>query len=321
MKKQPSVSAPDPEYLYFWMLAIRRLEQTLKKLYVDHRIYGALHLSIGQEAVPVGVCAALNDGDRILSTHRSHGHYVAKTHDIEGAVAELMGRATGCSRGHGGSIHLFNYEKGFLGSNGIVGGGIPLALGAAFSAKYQGENRIGATFFGDGAANQGILHETLNLAALLKVPFLAVCENNGVAATTPVEKSTADPDRTKLAAAYDIPAISADGSDVEAVYDAASKAVDHLRQGKGPFLLNFRTCRWEPHCGIIPDTRDPKVMEDWRTNHDPLKLLAARHKRLFTAKKLAAVEADVMARIDDAVARAEASPEPDLEQFKRNFGV
>ena len=170
--KEKNISVPSVEYFYRWMTAIRHLEKKFKELYIDHKIQGALHLSIGQEAVPVGVCAALSDGDKIFSTHRSHGHYIAKTHDIEGAVAELLGRASGCSKGYGGSMHLFNYDKGFLGGNGIVGGGISLALGAAFSAFYRNNGQIGAAFFGDGAANQGILHETLNLASLLKVPFL-----------------------------------------------------------------------------------------------------------------------------------------------------
>jgi pyruvate dehydrogenase E1 component alpha subunit len=218
-------------------------------------------------------------------------------------------------------MHLYNYAKGFLGGNGIVGGGISLALGTAFSAWYQQNGGIGAAFFGDGAANQGILHETLNLASILKLPFLAVCENNGIAATTPTAKSTAQQDRTKLAKAYDIPALSADGSDVEAVYAAAVKAVKHLRSGKGPFLLNLRTCRWEPHCGIIKDTRDQAELDHWRTNHDPLQVLAGRYPEIFTAEKLAAMEQEIADRLDAAVNRSLYSAAPDLAEFKHNFGV
>lgn len=319
MKKKSS--SPPAEYFYQWMLTIRRLEQKLKELYIDHKIKGALHLSIGQEAVPVGVCAALSDGDKIFSTHRSHGHYIAKTHDVEGAIFELLGRADGCSKGYGGSMHLYNYDKGFLGGNGIVGGGISLALGAAFSAFYQGNGQIGAAFFGDGAANQGILHETLNLASLLKVPFLAICENNGVAATTPVEKSTSEEDRTKLAKAYNIPALSADGSDVEAVYAAAAKAVAHLRSGKGPFLLNLRTCRWEPHCGIIKDTRDQGMLDFWRSERDPLQVLAGRYPELFTSAMMSEMDNAVSARLEKAVNAAMEAPAPGLDEYKRNFGV
>ncbi len=321
MKKNVKTPANSPEYLYRWMLAIRRLEQKLKDLYIDHKINGALHLSIGQEAVPVGVCSALSDGDKIFSTHRSHGHYIAKTHDIEGAVAELLGRADGCSKGYGGSMHLFNYDKGFLGGNGIVGGGISLALGAAFSAFYQNNGQIGAAFFGDGAANQGILHETLNLASLLQVPFLAICENNGVAATTPVEKSTAEIDRGKLAKAYKISSLTADGSDVEAVCAAAKKAVAHLRGGKGPFLLDIRTCRWEPHCGIIKDTRDPQYLDFWRANRDPLQILSERYPEIFTSEKVAALDQEISTRLENAVTASLAAPGPDLNEFKRNFGV
>ena len=304
-----------------WMRIIRYFESSAKELYRAGGIKGALHLSIGQEAVPVGVCAALRDDDKVLSTHRSHGHYIGKTHDVDGAYAELLGKATGCSRGFGGSMHMFNHAKGFLGSNGIVGAGIPLALGAAFAQKYLKTDGIGATFFGDGAANQGILHETLNLASLLKVPFLAVCENNGVAATTPVEKSTSETDRTKLAKAYKISSLSADGSDVEAVYAAASKAVAHLRAGKGPFLLNLRTCRWEPHCGIIKDTRDQKMLDDWRTNHDPLNVIAGRYPELLSSELRAEIGREVDARIEAAVAEAMTAPAPELAEYKRNFGV
>ena len=293
----------------------------IKELYIDHKINGALHLSIGQEAVPVGVCAVLNDEDKIFSTHRSHGHYIGKTHDVEGAVAELLGRADGCSRGYGGSMHLYNYAKGFLGGNGIVGGGISLALGSAFTAWYKNSGGIGAAFFGDGAANQGILHETLNLAALLKLPFLAVCENNGIAATTPTAKSTAQQDRTKLAKAYDIPALSADGSDVEAVYAAACKAAKHLRSGKGPFLLDLRTCRWEPHCGIIKDTRDQAELDVWRNDRDPLKVLAGRYPEIFTAERTAELENEVGGRLEQAVGKSLNSAAPDLAEFKNNFGV
>ena len=319
--KEKNISVPSVEYFYRWMTAIRHLEKKFKELYIDHTIQGALHLSIGQEAVPVGVCAALSDGDKIFSTHRSHGHYIAKTHDIEGAVAELLGRASGCSKGYGGSMHLFNYDKGFLGGNGIVGGGISLALGAAFSAFYRNNGQIGAAFFGDGAANQGILHETLNLASLLKVPFLAICENNGVAATTPVEKSTAEQDRTKLAKAYKISSLSADGSDVEAVYAAAVKAVAHLRAGKGPFLLNLRTCRWEPHCGIIKDTRDQEMIGQWKKFHDPLNVLAERHPEKLTRSAIEEIENSIDQRIGDAVEQALKSPAPSLEEYKNNFGV
>jgi len=304
-----------------WMRIIRYFESSAKELYRAGGIKGALHLSIGQEAVPVGVCAALRDDDKVLSTHRSHGHYIGKTHDVDGAYAELLGKATGCSRGFGGSMHMFNHAKGFLGSNGIVGAGIPLALGAAFAQKYLKTDGIGATFFGDGAANQGTLHETLNLAALKKLPFLAVCENNSVAATTLTGNSTANQDRTLLAAAYSIPAITADGNDVTAVYEAACTAVEHIRSGKGPFLLDLRTYRVEPHCGIIRDTRDKSIRDYYVNEHDPIKMLEKKFPKVFTAAKLAALEKECMAIVDAAQKKALEAPMPDLEQFKLDFGV
>ena len=304
-----------------WMRIIRYFESSAKELYRAGGIKGALHLSIGQEAVPVGVCAALRDDDKVLSTHRSHGHYIGKTHDVDGAYAELLGKATGCSRGFGGSMHMFNHAKGFLGSNGIVGAGIPLALGAAFAQKYLKTDGIGATFFGDGAANQGTLHETLNLAALKKLPFLAICENNTVAATTLTNNSTANQDRTLLAAAYSIPAITADGNDVTAVYAAAAAAVKHIRAGKGPFLLDLRTYRVEPHCGIIRDTRDKSIRDYYVNEHDPLKMLEAKYPKIFTAAKLAELDAECRSIVDAAQQKALEAPMPDLEQFKRDFGV
>jgi len=304
-----------------WMRIIRYFEESAKELYRAGKLKGALHLSIGQEAVPVGVCAALRDDDKVLSTHRSHGHYIGKTHDVNGAFAELLGRATGCSRGFGGSMHMFNREKGFLGSNGIVGAGIPIAMGAAFAQKYKGSDGIGVTFFGDGAANQGTLHETLNLSSLKRLPLLAVCENNGVAATTLTARSTAHQNRQLLAQAYDFPGEMVDGNDVEAVYAAAVKAVKHIRSGKGPYLLDIRTYRCEPHCGIIRDTRDKSIRDYYLGEHDCMKMLAKKYPRIFTAKTLEKLEAEARAVVDTACELAQAAPTPDLEQFKVDFGV
>ena len=304
-----------------WMRIIRYFEESAKEIYRAGKLKGALHLSIGQEAVPVGVCAALRDDDKVLSTHRSHGHYIGKTHDVNGAFAELMGRATGCSRGFGGSMHMFNRAKGFLGSNGIVGAGIPIAMGAAFAQKYKGSDGIGVTFFGDGAANQGTLHETLNLCALKSLPLLAVCENNGVAATTLTAKSTALQDRIALAKAYGIEAATADGNDVEAVFAVAEKAVKHIRSGKGPFLLDLRTYRTEPHCGIIRDTRDKSIREYHLSEHDCMKMLARKYPEIFTSDVLDKLEAECRNIVDTARELAMNAPVPDLEQFKRDFGV
>ncbi|MBQ9803443.1 MAG: thiamine pyrophosphate-dependent dehydrogenase E1 component subunit alpha [Lentisphaeria bacterium] len=306
---------------YSWMLTIRHFERRAKELYRASLVKGALHLYIGEEAIAVGVCSALRDDDCIFSTHRSHGHYLAKTHDVDGAMAELLGRATGCSRGHGGSMHMFNRNKGFLGSNGIVGGGIPLAMGAAFAAKYRHTDAIGATFFGDGAANQGVLHETLNMCALLKLPLLAICENNGVAATTLTTRSTAEQDRCKLAAAYGIAAETVDGNDLEAVCDAAARAVKAIRKTGSPRLLDLRSYRMEPHCGIIKDNRDPEIHHRQVTEFDPLLITARRHPDIFTEKELAKLQSLAESRVESAITKALAAPMPDPELFKQNFGV
>ena len=311
----------DLQEAYYWMTLIRSFEYRAKSLYRQGLLQGALHVSVGQEAVPVGVCSVLRDDDCVLSTHRSHGHYLAKTHDVEGAIAEMLGRATGCSRGCGGSMHLFNRAKGFLGSNGIVGGGIPIALGAAFAHFYQGTDGIGCTFFGDGAANQGTLHETLNLASLKKLPFLAVCENNGIAATTPTPVSTSEMERCKLAAAYGIPAEKVDGNRVEEVAAAAERAAAHIRQGKGPYLLDIRTYRVEPHCGIITDNRDPEVARLWTEERDALRGLKERHPDVLTLEVTSKIDEEVAARLDGAFAAAQEAPEPDLNQFRKTFGV
>ncbi|MCK4983142.1 MAG: thiamine pyrophosphate-dependent dehydrogenase E1 component subunit alpha, partial [Victivallaceae bacterium] len=218
---------------YKRMLTIRYFEERIKQMYRGGEFFGAIHLYIGQEAIAVGLCSQLSDNDYVFSTHRGHGHYLAKTHDTKGAIAELFGKETGCSHGYGGSMHMFNPLKGFMGGNGIVGGGIPLALGAAFSAQYRGTNEVSVVFFGEGASNQGTFHESLNLAALKKLPLIAVCENNRYAATTPVALSTSDEDITKRADAYGIKSLSVNGNDLTEVIAAAKKAVKHVRSGNG----------------------------------------------------------------------------------------
>ena len=203
-------------------------------LYNQGAIMGAIHLYIGQEAVAVGVCRSLRDEDTVFSTHRGHGHAIAKSGEVERIMAELMGRDTGLSRGHGGSMHLFEPPKGLMGGNGIVGGGIPLSLGGAFTAQYQGSDQISVGFFSDGAVNQGTFAECLNLAALWKLPVLLVCENNQYAATTPVERSTAVRDVVGRARAYGVQAEKVDGNDVQAVYRRRRGRRSGAAAGRGP---------------------------------------------------------------------------------------
>ena len=307
-----SLSADEKQALLRTMLLIRRFEEKVKLLYAEKIIDGAIHLYIGQEAVAAGVCAVLRRDDYVFSTHRGHGHALAKGADLKAVMAELMGRDTGLSRGHGGSMHLFSMDVGLMGGNGIVGGGIPLALGGAFSAQYAGGDRVSVTFFSDGAANQGVFSESLNLAALFGLPVLFVCENNGYAATTPVAASTARVDIAGRAKAYGVPGMTVDGNDALAVHDAAAAAVGRIRSGEGPQLIECRTYRVEPHCGIIADERQPGEKEKWREK-DPIDHLRAalEEEGGFSPSDLERLERDVMARIDEAVSFGRQSPWPD----------
>ncbi len=260
----PQLDLAELLLLYRKMVTIRRFEERVKHLYRAGEIPGAIHLYIGQEAIAVGACAALRQDDYVVSTHRSHGHCLARTWDLKRSMAEMMGRETGLSRGRGGSMHQFDRATGFLGGNGIVGGGIAIALGAAFAARYRGTDQVALGFFSEGAANQGVLHECLNMAALWKLPVIYLCENNRWAATTPVEKSTCTPDIAPRAAAYGLPWQIVDGNDVLAVYEAVAAAVRRARAGGGAAFLEAKTYRVEPHCGIIADRRDPQELDRWR---------------------------------------------------------
>ena len=304
--------------MYALMRKIRLFEQEVKQLYRAGRIKGALHLYIGQEAIAVGVCANLRDDDCVTSTHRGHGHMIAKGCGLDAIMAELMGKATGCSRGHGGSMHLFAPRIGFLGGNGIVGGGIPIALGAAFAAKYRGSDGVAVTFFGEGASNQGTFHETLNLASLWKLPLIAVCENNCYAATTPAAKSTAVGDVATRAQGYGIPGVIVDGNDCAAVLKAAAIAVDRARQGQGPTLLECKTYRVEPHCGIIAEQRPKGEKESWQRDFDPIKRLLAQLPRADMAR-VADIDSRIVEEINQAVAFAEASPQPEVGEMTVEF--
>jgi len=294
------------------MLLIRRFEEKVKQLYGERRIVGAIHLYIGQEAVAVGVCRALKKRDYVFSTHRGHGHAIAKGCDLDRMMAELMGRETGLSRGHGGSMHLFDPARGLMGGNGIVGGGIPLALGAAFSARYRGKDQVAVTFFGDGAANQGVFAESLNLAALFTLPVIFICENNRYAATTPVELSFARQAIAARGESYGVFSATVDGNDVLAVHEAAADAVRRARRGGGPTLVECQTYRVEPHCGIIPDEREKAEREAWRAR-DPLALFRTRltADHLLAPAEIELAEAEIAHRLERAVEFAEKSAWPD----------
>ena len=298
------------------MLTIRRFEERVKELYHAGDIVGAIHLYIGEEAIAVGACETLRDDDYVTSTHRSHGHTLAKRLDLDKTMAEMMGRATGHSRGRGGSMHMFDIKKGFLGGNGIVGGGIPIALGAAFSAKYRGTDQVCVCFFSEGAANQGVLAESFNMVALWRLPVIYVLENNRYAATTPVEKSACTVNIAPRAASYGLPFCIVDGNDVEEVYRAASEAVARARSGMGATFIECKTYRVEPHCGIIPDARDKEEIELWRRpEKDAIKRYEARlvEEGSLTRDEIDRVHAEVEEELDHAVAFARQSPFPAVE--------
>jgi len=299
--------------LYKCMVTIRRFEEKVSELFANGAIPGFVHLYIGQEAVAVGVCANLREGDNILSTHRGHGHCIAKGASLKRMMAELFGKSTGFCKGKGGSMHIADYESGILGANAIVGANIPIAAGAAFAAKSRGTDQVAVAFFGDGATSTGAFHEGINIAAAWKLPAIFVCENNLYAISTRANRSIPVKNIADKAAAYGIPGVVVDGMDIIAVYNAAREAVEKARRGEGPTLIECKTYRF---CGSFEG--DPQLYrrkeerEEWEKK-DPLnfgrKLVESRH---LTNADLQKIEADVKSSIEEAVkyARDSAYPEP-----------
>jgi pyruvate dehydrogenase E1 component alpha subunit len=274
---------------------------------------------IGEEAVAAGVCANLDDDDYVTSTHRGHGHCIAKGCDLRGMMAEIYGREDGLCKGRGGSMHIADFSRGMLGANAIVGGGIALATGAGLASSVRGSGQVAVAFFGDGAANQGVLHESLNLAAIWKLPVVYVCENNGFAESTPAAYATSVRDVASRASAYGIPGVVADGADVRNVYAAARTAVERARAGEGPTLLEVKTYRFGGHFEGDPDRyRDD---EDRRTTRERDALASLRDELVATGDAsegdLDALQAELEATIADAVEFARASPFPDPSELDR----
>jgi acetoin:2,6-dichlorophenolindophenol oxidoreductase subunit alpha len=295
---------------YGRMLLIRLFEQSMHRLFLDGEVHGTTHLAAGQEAVPVGVCMALDEKDYVTGTYRGHGHALAKGTDPDALIAEMLGRATGVCGGRSGSMNVIDLEHGLVGCYGIVGGSIAAATGAALSAKRQG--RVAAAFFGDGATNQGYFHECLNFAAVAALPAVFVCENNLYGEFTPMAAVTAGVDIAGRAKAYGMPSAVVDGNDVWAVREFAQEAVDRARAGGGPTLLECRTYRHYGHSKADPGKYRPKEeVEHWLAR-DPLP--RARERLLeegIAEEDIAAVEEDVKARMERAVANAKAAPYPD----------
>jgi acetoin:2,6-dichlorophenolindophenol oxidoreductase subunit alpha len=299
------------------MIMIREFDLLAVELRTAKRIYGALHPYVGEEAVAVGVCAALRPTDRITSTHRGHGHCIAKGADINRMMAELFGRADGYCKGKGGSMHIADFAIGMLGANGIVAGGMPIACGAALAAQLEDRGAVAACFFGDGATGEGEFHETLNIASLWKLPLLFVCENNRYGAGNAVESVRQVTDIALHAPAYGLPGVSVDGNDVLAVRDAAAQAVERARRGDGPTLLHCKTFRSLFHAMRDvppPETRSPEILAEWRArDRDAVgrfeDLLTGRG--LVTPADVAEIRAGVKHDLEAAVEFAEKSPYPD----------
>jgi acetoin:2,6-dichlorophenolindophenol oxidoreductase subunit alpha len=295
---------------YGRMLLIRLFEQSMHRLFLDGEVHGTTHLAAGQEAVPVGVCMALDASDYVAGTYRGHGHALAKGTDPDALIAEMLGRATGVCGGRSGSMNVIDLEHGLVGCYGIVGGSIAAATGAALSGKRQG--RVAAAFFGDGATNQGYFHECLNFAAVAALPAVFVCENNLYGEFTPMAAVTAGVDIAGRAKAYGMPAAVVDGNDVWAVHEIAREAVDRARAGGGPTLLECRTYRHYGHSKADPGKYRPKEEVEHWLGRDPLP--RARERLLAEGvpeEEIAAVEEDVRARMERSVASAKAAPYPD----------
>ncbi|MFJ3927068.1 pyruvate dehydrogenase (acetyl-transferring) E1 component subunit alpha [Streptomyces sp. NPDC090022] len=302
------------------MLLVRRFEERCVELYSAAEIRGFVHLYIGEEAVAVGVGQALTDGDAVVSTYREHGHALARGVPADAVMAEMYGKATGCSRGRGGSMHLFDAERRFYGGNAIVAGGLPLAAGLALADRMRGAGRVTCCFFGDGAYAEGEFHETANLAALWQLPLLLVCENNLYAMGTSLAREHAQTNLAMRAASYGMPAWTVDGMDVLAVEAAARRAADSVRAGGGPHFLEARTYRFRAHSMYDPDRyRSKEEIAQWKTR-DPLAGLEERMRAEGTLDDVVRkqLEEDVTAAIDASVRAAEAAPyEPvtDLLRF------
>lgn len=305
--------------MYTKMLTIRRFEERMLEQQAAGALPGGVHTYIGEEAVAVGICAHLRSDDYITSTHRGHGHIIAKGGEAKLMMAELFGKKTGYCKGKGGSMHIADFSIGILGANGIVGGGLPIATGAGLAAKLRGSDQVAVCFFGDGAASQGTFHEAVNLAAVWKLPVVYVCENNKYAVTTPATKVISVEDIADRGAAYGIPGVTVDAQDVMAVYEVAEEAVKRAREGGGPSLLECKTYRFMGHMGAADPVGDgyrtQEELEEWR-RRDPISIFAASllQRDLLTSEDATGIDAKIKAELDEAVAFAEQSPLPAPEE-------
>ena len=298
--------------LYTRMLRIRRFEEAI----IKHNPVG--HLSIGQEAAIAGACIALRDDDYVTGTHRSHGHPIGKGADLLPLMAEIFGKRTGICKGLGGSMHLTDASLGLICESAIVGGGLPLATGAGLSIQVRKTDQVSLCFFGDGAVNEGTFHESLNMAAMWKLPVIYFCENNGYAVTTSVAKSHGQPEIVRRAEGYGMPGVVVDGQDAEAVHAATEEAVARGRAGGGPTLIEAKTYRFDEHSNrlAIPiKYRDDEEIADWRTNRDPIALYRAVLVSRGLAAEVDAIDAEVAELAEESVRFAKESPEPEMQDL------
>ncbi|MBM3700397.1 MAG: thiamine pyrophosphate-dependent dehydrogenase E1 component subunit alpha [Actinobacteria bacterium] len=300
------------------IITIRRFEEKTIQLYQVAKIWGYLHPYVGEEAIAAGTCAALEKRDYIISTHRGHGHSIAKGADLNRMMAELLGKSTGYCKGRGGSMHIADTELGMLGANGIVGGGIPISVGAGFSCKMEGASRVTVCYFSDGASNNGVFHEALNMASVFNLPVIYVCENNMYAISMSACESIACKDIASRASSYDIPGAIVDGSDPEAVYNITASAVKRARSGKGPSLIEAKTYRFGGHHPNDPaEYREKEEVEYYKTEKDPVinykkKLI---EEKVLSEDDIKNMEQQIVKAVEDSVKFAEESPEPQLDKF------
>ncbi|MEB5245886.1 thiamine pyrophosphate-dependent dehydrogenase E1 component subunit alpha [Pseudomonas aeruginosa] len=308
-------------HAYRVMRTIRAFEERLHVEFATGEIPGFVHLYAGEEASAAGVMAHLRDDDCIASTHRGHGHCIAKGVDVHGMMAEIYGKKTGVCQGKGGSMHIADLEKGMLGANGIVGAGAPLAAGAALAAKLKGSDAVAVAFFGDGGSNEGAVFEAMNLAAVWNLPCLFVAENNGYAEATAANWSVACDHIADRAAGFGMPGVTVDGFDFFAVHEAAGAAIERARAGEGPSLIEVKLTRYYGHFeGDAQTYRDPDEVKHYRETRDCLKQFRERtcHAGLLSASDLDAIDAEVEARIEDAVQRAKNDPKPEPDDLLRD---
>ena len=325
-KRQPTQSRPaagEPQRLLADMLRIRRMEEKCAELYGAGKIRGFLHLYIGEEACATGAMHALAEEDRVVATYREHGHALLRGVPMDAIMAEMYGKASGCSRGRGGSMHLFDVSRHFYGGNAIVGGGLPLAAGLALADKLQGESRVTACFFGEGAIAEGAFHESMNLAALWALPVLFCCENNLYAMGTALSRSESQTDLCAKVASYNMDSFRADGMDVRAVFETVSRAAKQVRESGRPAFVELQTYRFRAHSMFDPELyRDKAEVEQWKTR-GPIHSFSAQLKAegLLTEDAFLALDAAAQVEVDAAVAFAEAAPwEPEADLLKDVHG-